>query len=200
MRKHLSLACALAVAGSLLITSPASAAPRSTPNRSEMPSLWTGIRAHLAALEAIAKENLFEGVPTRATGTDGHEESVGYVVEHHAGGGFQRLIAGIRGRHFRRAAPAAFQQMQPNAIIYPVTTVRKAFGTRLTSPATATSPRRQWSSTSPSRPRRRAPLFRLRGKRLTVPKSTGKIVLLQRGTCDFGLKAETPPQKELPAP
>ena len=80
MRKHLSLACALAVASSLLITSPASAASEINTESLRTAVTVDGIRAHLAALEDIAKDNVFEGVPTRATGTDGHEDSVDYVV------------------------------------------------------------------------------------------------------------------------
>ena len=71
MRKHLSLACALAVASSLLITSPASAAPSINTEPLRTAVTVEGIREHLAALQAIADANIFEGVPTRATGTPG---------------------------------------------------------------------------------------------------------------------------------
>src|SRR5687768_6735085 len=88
MRKHLSLACALAVASSLLITSPASAAPSINTESLRDAVTVEGIHKHLEALQAIAEANEFEGVPTRATGTPGHEASVDYVVERMEAAGF----------------------------------------------------------------------------------------------------------------
>src|SRR6188768_3660591 len=49
----------------------------------------TGIMEHQAALEEIANNNIFEGVPTRATGTPGHEASVDYVVQKMEAAGFK---------------------------------------------------------------------------------------------------------------
>jgi hypothetical protein len=40
-----------------------------------------GITQHQAVLESIANANPFEGIPTGATGTPGHEASVEYVVQ-----------------------------------------------------------------------------------------------------------------------
>jgi len=59
MRKHLSLACALAVAGSLLITSPATAASNIDTKPLRTAVTADGIREHLGALEKIAKTNKF---------------------------------------------------------------------------------------------------------------------------------------------
>ena len=78
-----------------------------------------------------------------------------------------------------------------------VSTVSKASGTPLTSPAAATralTARQQWSSTSPSRPHSRAPLTPAVSQSDFGIDVAGKIVLLQRGTCDFGLKAQNASQ------
>ena len=57
MRKQLSLACALAVASSLLITSPASAASNINTEPLRTAVTVEGIHEHLNALEAIADDN-----------------------------------------------------------------------------------------------------------------------------------------------
>src|SRR5688500_5187602 len=107
MRKHLSLACALAVAGSLLITSPASAAPNinTTPLRDAV--TVEGINDHLVELDKIAQNNVFEGVPTRATGTPGHEASVEYVVEKMEAAGFKVTLQPFEADIFFEQTPAA---------------------------------------------------------------------------------------------
>ena len=157
MRKHLSLACALAVASSLLITSPASAAP--TINTEPLRTAVTveGIHEHLTALEAIADDNLFEGVPTRATGTPGHEASVEYVVDRMEAAGFNVSLQQFGADIFIEQS-AAFQQVAPTAITYPRFDGQQ--GVWYTADFSGDGDRharKQWSSTSPSRPRSRAP-------------------------------------------
>ena len=67
-----------------------------------------GINQHQAALEAIANANVFNGIPTRATGTDGHEESGDYVEGVMQAAGWtthrQAFVADI----FYEDGPAAF--------------------------------------------------------------------------------------------
>jgi Zn-dependent M28 family amino/carboxypeptidase len=188
MRKHLSLACALAVASSLLITSPASAA--SNINTEPLRSAVTvdGIREHLAALQAIADANLFEGVPTRATGTPGHEASVEYVVDRMEAAGFNVTLQKFEADIFVEQS-AAFEQIEPNAITYPRydgelgvwytadfsgdgDATAEAVVVDFTEPTTQPS-----ASDSGCEPE-------------DFVGVEGKIVLLQRGTCDFGLKAQ----------
>jgi Zn-dependent M28 family amino/carboxypeptidase len=191
MRKHLSLACALAVAGSLLITSPASAAP--TINTEPLRDAVTvgGIREHLTELEAIAKANVFEGVPTRATGTPGHEASVAYVVERMEAAGFNVSLQPFEADIFFEQSEAAFERVSPNP-----TTYQRYDGQNgvwytadfsgdgdVTAEAVVvdfTEPTAQASASSSG-----CEVSDYDG--LDV---TGKVVLLQRGTCDFGLKAE----------
>ena len=81
MLKHRPLACAVAVVASLVVAGPATAAPQVDTRALRDAVTVDGMREHLAALEAIAVANPFEGVPTRATGTPGHVASVAYVVD-----------------------------------------------------------------------------------------------------------------------
>jgi Zn-dependent M28 family amino/carboxypeptidase len=151
----------------------------------------SGIRQHLSALNAIANANPFEGVPTRATGTPGHEASVDYVVNKMTAAGFKVSLQQFEADIFFEQSEAVFAQVEPNSIVYPrytgetgvwytadfsgdgdVTT--EAVVVDFTEPTTQASASDSGCEASDY-------------DGLDV---TGKIVLLQRGTCDFGLKAE----------
>lgn len=110
----------MAVAGSLLITTPATAA--STIDTKPLRTAVTveGIRQHLSALNDIANDpnNIFEGVPTRATGTSGHEDSVDYVVSKMRDAGFNVSTQQFEADIFFEQAPAVFQQTAPNPTTY----------------------------------------------------------------------------------
>jgi hypothetical protein len=191
MRKHSSLICALAVAGSLVITSPATAASNIDTKALRDAVTVPGIREHLAALEAIAKENPFEGVPTRATGTPGHVASVDYVVDKMTAAGFSVSKQQFEADIFFEQSPAVFQQTDPNQITY------KRFDGQsgvwytadfsgdgdITAEAVVvdfTEPTTQASASDSG----------CEASDYDGLDVTGKVVLLQRGTCDFGLKAE----------
>jgi Zn-dependent M28 family amino/carboxypeptidase len=150
-----------------------------------------GIREHLVALEEIADANPFEGVPTRATGTPGHKASVDYVVERMEAAGFNVSLQPFEADIFFEQSPAVFAQVEPNAITYPRYTgeegvwytadfsgdgdvTAEAVVVDFTEPTTEASASSSGCEASDY-------------DGLDV---TGKIVLLQRGTCDFGLKAE----------
>jgi Zn-dependent M28 family amino/carboxypeptidase len=191
MRKHLSLACALAVAGSLLITSPASAASNINTEPLRDAVTVDGIREHLEALQAIADANPFEGVPTRATGTPGHVASVEYVVEKMEAAGFNVSLQPFEADIFFEQAPAAFEQTDPNEIVYErYDGVNGVWYTAdfsgdgdVTAEAVVvdfTEPTTQASASSSG----------CEASDYDGLDVTGKVVLLQRGTCDFGLKAE----------
>jgi Zn-dependent M28 family amino/carboxypeptidase len=189
MRKHLSLACALAVAGSLLITSPATAASNIDTKPLRDAVTVKGIQDHLAELEKIAQNNLFEGVPTRATGTPGHEASVEYVVETMKTAGFNVSLQAFEADIFFEKSPALFAQIAPNPTTYPRyegqngvwytadfsgsgDVAAQAAVVDFTEPTTQAS-----ASSSGCEP-------------ADFQGVAGKVVLLQRGTCDFGQKAE----------
>jgi hypothetical protein len=191
MRKRVSFACVLAVASSLLITNPAAAASNINSEPLRRAVTVSGIREHLSALNDIAKANPFEGVPTRATGTPGHKASVDYVVDKMTAAGFNVSLQPFEADIFFEQSPAAFQQLTPNAITYPRydgqegvwytadfsgdgDVTAQAVVVDFTEPTTQASASSSGCEASDY-------------EGLDVD---GKIVLLQRGTCDFGLKAE----------
>jgi Zn-dependent M28 family amino/carboxypeptidase len=190
MRRHLSFACALALAGSLLITSPASAASNIDTERLRDAVTVSGVREHLAALEDIAKANVFQGVPTRATGTSGHEASVEYVVEKMKAAGFNVALQEFEADIFFEQAPAAFERVSPDPTVYPRYdgtdgvwyTADFSGDGDVTAQAVVVDFTEPTTQASASDSGCEASDF--------GPEVVGKIVLLQRGTCDFGLKAQ----------
>jgi Zn-dependent M28 family amino/carboxypeptidase len=190
MRKRASLACALAVASSLLITSPAAAASNIDTKPLRDAVTVSGIREHLAELEKIAKANVFEGVPTRATGTPGHEASVDYVVEKMRAAGFNVTLQEFKADIFFEQSEAEFERVSPSPVAYmrydgqegvwytadfsgDGDVTANAVVVDFTEPTSEAS-----ASSSGCEPEDFG------------PEVSGKIVLLQRGTCDFGLKVE----------
>ena len=148
-----------------------------------------GITEHQAALEAIANDNPTAGIPTRATGTPGHEASVEYVVEKMEAAGFDVSLQPFEADIFFEQAEAAFEQLAPDPTVYDRydgengvwytasfsgdgDVSAEAVAVDFTEPTTTAS-----ASDSGC-------------EREDFTDVAGKIVLLQRGTCDFGLKAE----------
>jgi Zn-dependent M28 family amino/carboxypeptidase len=191
MRKRSSLVCALAVAGSLMITSPATAASNINTEPLRDAVTVDGMRGHLEELQKIAENNLFEGVPTRATGTPGHAESVKYVSDKMTAAGFNVSLQQFEADIFFEQAEAVFEQVAPNPTTYQRydgqqgvwytadfsgdgDVTAEAVVVDFTEPTTQASASDSGCEASDY-------------DGLDV---TGKVVLLQRGTCDFGLKAE----------
>ena len=190
MFKHRPLACAAAVVASLALASPAIAAPPVDTSALREAVTVTGITEHQAELESIANANVFEGVPTRATGTPGHEASVEYVVERMEAAGYQVSLQPFEADIFFEQGPAAFEQVAPEEIVYPRfdgdsgvwytadfsgdgDVTESAVAVDFTEPTTEAS-----ASDSGCEPEDFG------------PEVVGAIVLLQRGTCDFGVKVE----------
>jgi hypothetical protein len=72
-----------------------------------------GINQHQAALETIANENFFNGVPTRATGTNGHKASVVYVTNVMKAAGWTVTEQPFTADIFYEEGPAAFERTGP---------------------------------------------------------------------------------------
>ena len=191
MRKHWWLACALAIAGSLLITSPASAASNVDTKELRNRVTVAEMREHLTALEEIAKANVFEGVPTRATGTPGHEATVDYVTEKMGKAGFNVSLQEFEADIFFEQAPAVFERVSPDPTVYPRYdgtdgvwyTADFSGDGDVTADAVVvdfTEPTTQASASDSG----------CEATDYDGLDVTDKVVLLQRGTCDFGLKAE----------
>ena len=150
-----------------------------------------GITEHMAALEAIANANVFEGVPTRATGTPGHEASVEYVVGVMEAAGFNVTLQQFEADIFFEQGPACFERVSPDPVVYPRFdglsgvwyTAEFSGDGDVTAEAVVidfTEPTTQASASDSG----------CEASDYDGLDVTGKIVLLQRGTCDFGLKAE----------
>ena len=112
MRKR-SLIGACAVIITAAMVSPASAGPEVDTEPLREAVTVEGITEHMAALEAIANANVFEGVPTRATGTPGHEASVEYVVGVMEAAGFEVSLQQFEADIFFEQGPAAFERVSP---------------------------------------------------------------------------------------
>ena len=188
--KHRVLASTVAMVGSLAVAGVASAAPQVDTAPLRQAVTVAGITEHQAALQAIANANPFEGIPTRATGTPGHEASVDYVVSRMRAAGFTVTLQPFAADIFFEQAPAAFEQVAPNPTVYPRYdgedgvwyTADFSGDGDVTRPAVAvdfTEPTTQASASSSGC---EAADF--------GPAVVGNVVLLQRGTCDFGLKVE----------
>jgi Zn-dependent M28 family amino/carboxypeptidase len=183
-------AAAAAVIALLAVAPLASAAPPVDTSALREAVTVSGITEHQAELEAIANANLFEGIPTRATGTPGHEASVEYVVEKMEDAGFNVSLQPFEADIFFEQAPAAFEQVAPNPTVYERydgesgvwytadfsgdgDATAAAVAVDFAEPTTVAS-----TSNSGCEPEDFGPEF------------VGKVALLQRGTCDFGVKVE----------
>jgi Zn-dependent M28 family amino/carboxypeptidase len=183
-------AAAVAITALLAVAPLASAAPPVDTSALRDAVTVSGITEHQAALEVIANDNIFEGVPTRATGTPGHEASVEYVVQKMEAAGFNVSLQPFDADIFFEQSPAVFQQTAPEQIDYQrfdgqdgvwftadfsgdgdatADAVAVDFAEPTTTPSTSSS------GCEPED---------------FGPEVVGKVALLQRGTCDFGLKVE----------
>ena len=139
MFKHRPLACAAAVVASLALAGPLPRRPESTPARCARPSPSTGSPSTWRRSRRSPTPTSFEGVPTRATGTPGHEASVDYVVDKMQAAGFNVSPAAVRGRHLLRAGRRRVRAgRRRTRSCTRATTARTASGTPPTSRATAT--------------------------------------------------------------
>ena len=191
MSMHRPLACALVAIVALAFAGSAQAAPPIDTTALREAVTVEGMTEHQAALEVIANDNIFEGVPTRATGTPGHEESVDYVVDTMTAAGFNVTTQPFEMDIFFEQADAVFEQVSPNPTVYTRfdgvdgvwytadfsgdgDATAEAVAIDFVEPTAVPSTSNSGCETEDFDP----------------AVVTGKIVLLQRGTCDFGIKVE----------
>ena len=187
MRKHRQLACAATLVAALAIAAPAAAAPQVDTSALRNAVTYDGIHEHLAALQALAVPYEWR----RAHAGDRHRRALelGRVRRRAAARppDIDVDAAAVRGGHLRRGVR---RRSRATASPTRATTARPASGTPPTSPATATRRRRRSRSTS-RQPTDQASASDSGCEAADFgPEVAGKVVLLQRGTCDFGLKAE----------
>ena len=190
MRKHRPLACAAAVVGALAIAGPAVAATPTNTKPLRDAVTVSGIREHLAALEKIANKNPFRGIPTRATGTPGNVASQQYVIKKMTDAGYNVSTQEFGADIFFEEAPAAFERTSPNPVVYPrydgqsgvwYTADFSGDGDS-TAPVTVVDFKEPNTTASNSNAGCEASDF--------TGFPAGNIALIQRGSCDFGLKVE----------
>ena len=190
MRKHRPLACAAAVVGALALASPAVAATPTNTKPLRDAVTVAGMREHLAALENIAKKNPFNKIPTRATGTPGHVASQAYVIDKMKTAGFNVSTQQFEADIFFEQAPAAFERVSPNPVVYERYdgesgvwyTADFSGDGDVTKAMTVVDFKEPTTTASNSNAGCEATDF--------AGFPVGNIALIQRGTCDFGLKVE----------
>jgi Zn-dependent M28 family amino/carboxypeptidase len=139
-----------------------------------------GVRAHQAALQAIADAN--HG--NRFAGTAGHNASVDYVVAKLRAAGYDPQVQTFDYLAFEVAGPSALQQVAPNSITYvegvDFGAITQTDPGNVTGNVTAVDLQLGLGNASTS------------GCEAAdwVGFPAGNIALLQRGTCTFELKAE----------
>jgi len=186
---RLARRAALLAAVSTLIAAPVAISAPSTDSSALREAVTTGgIMEHLEAFQTIADEN--DGV--RASGTSGYDASVDYVVSQLDPSYFDIEVQEFQFDVFRELAPAELEQISPTATVYDnedpdavVYTMEYSGSGDVTGTLVATNdiviPPGAEASTSSS------------GCELadypTAPTEPA-IALVQRGTCDFRVKAE----------
>ena len=140
-----------------------------------------GVRAHQAALQAIANAN--DG--NRFSGFEGYDDSVDYVVAQLEAAGYDPDVQTFDYLAYEVAGPSALQQTQPNPDhLHRGHRLRADHadrpGRRHRGSYAGRPPAWGWATPRPAA-----------AKRPTSPRfPDGNIALLQRGTCTFELKAE----------
>ena len=190
MRKVIwSAVAAVAVIGALLVPT-ATAAPGVSSQALRDAVTLEGVRAHQAELQAIADAN----GGTRASGTSGYDASADYVVGQLEASGYTVTRQEFEYPFFEETAPPLLDRVSPDPRVYVETTdgVTGDFATMdysgsgdvtaevqptndIVIPPTAEPSSSSGCETADFEP---AGTF------------TGKIALIQRGTCDFVVKAQ----------
>jgi Zn-dependent M28 family amino/carboxypeptidase len=190
LRQHRPLPWAAAVLGTLLVASSASAATPTDTKPLRDAVTVSGIREHLVALETIANGNVFNGVPTRATGTPGKVASEQYVIDKMTNAGFSVTTQPFGADIFFEEGPAAFERVSPDPEVYERSdgvngvwyTADFSGDGDVTAPITVVDFKEPTTTASNSSAGCEASDF--------VGFPSGNVALIQRGTCDFGLKVE----------
>ncbi|MBE7556977.1 MAG: M20/M25/M40 family metallo-hydrolase [Anaerolineales bacterium] len=143
-----------------------------------------GVRAHQAALQAIADSN----GGTRVATSPGYEESGEYVEGLLSGAGYQVDRQNFDFPFFQENSPPTLEQVSPNSVVYPPNDVAGFFTMEYSAGGDVTALIQAVDVTIPP---------------AATPSSTsgceasdftgftaGRIALIQRGTCNFSVKVE----------
>ncbi len=183
----LATAGLLAIAGSLLAAAPAQAAPPGCDNRNnnsirKLTDCVTleGVREHLVAFQGIADAN----GGTRASGTPGYDASADYIADQARRAGLVVTEQEFEFPFFQELAPGTLAQVSPTPTSYPATEV---FTGTYSGAGDVTGTVQAVDIVNPPTP---APSSTSGCEAADFAGFTaGNIALLQRGTCDFAVKA-----------
>ena len=109
-----TLLCATGMSAILLAAAPVSGAVKVDTSELREAVTVGGVRAHQAALQAIADAN----AGTRLAGTGGYDESAEYVADQMAAAGYNVTIQEFDFLSFRPLGPSTLEQTAPGAVIY----------------------------------------------------------------------------------
>lgn len=139
-----------------------------------------GVARHLDALQGIADAN----GGTRASGTPGFNKSRDYVVKTLRAAGYRPTVQSFTFPYFQENKPAAFSQVSPDAKTYasPADFITMDFSGSGDVTAAVVPVDTDFSATDTSSSGCEAADF--------AGFPTGSVALMQRGTCDFGIKVE----------
>jgi len=145
-----------------------------------------GVREHQAALQAIADNN--NG--TRASGTNGYDESVAYVADRMEAAGYNVTIQSFEFNAFIQVGPSTLEQAAPGSVTYVEDTDYNLMSQTDPGDVTGTIEGVDLALGTGAWPN--DPSTSTSGCEISdfTGFTPGNIALIQRGTCLFQLKAE----------
>ena len=157
----------------------ASAAPNNNNSKKLLDAVTVeGVMRHERALQDIATAN----GDTRASGTPGYDASAQYVFDQLAAAGYAPAFQEFEFPFFRLLAPAVLQQVAPNAASYATSTFTFSGSGDVTAPARFVDVQIPPPATPGSTSGCEASDF--------TGFPLGNIAVVQRGTCNFVIKAQ----------
>ena len=176
--RRLRRAAMLAVGASLAFTSTASAVDEVNTKKLRDGVTINGMLAHERAFQFIANAN----GGTRASGTPGYDASATYVRDRLRNAGYTTRTQQFMFRYYEETAPAALQQVTPNQKDYETASYQYSGSGDVTAQVQSVDVQIPPAPTPSSTSGCEASDF--------AGFTAGNIALIQRGTCNFGVKAD----------
>lgn len=140
------------------------------------------IMEHLAELQSIADDN----GDTRASGTEGYDESVDYIEDLLLAADYEVTRQDFTFNSFRELSEPVFEQVSPNPTVY--TPGEDFFTAEYSGSGTPTAPLEAVDLVLPPGPTASSSSSGCETEDF-ADFTAGNIALVQRGTCDFSVKA-----------
>jgi len=186
MKNRFAFGAALVLFAALAIAPITSSAPPTDTSQLRQAVTVNGIMAHERAFQRIADQNIFNGVPTRASGTPGYDESVNYVVGKLLGAGYNVTVQPFTFPFFRETGTHEFERLSPTLRDYVLGTDFDVMAYSGPGDVTANVVPTSDIIIPPSA----TPSSTSGCEASDFPATTaGNVALIQRGTCTFEQKA-----------